>query len=381
MKLAVATYAYPEAPTEARAALAGALVDASIPGGVFVLTTCLRTEVVVVGTAAELEAVLDRLFPSLPHRVQPVVRTDEAAAVHLFRVAAGLDSPIVGEREILQQFRAATRSADERGIDPMLAKLLQGAVATARQVHAKIPFAPHDSIAAVAANLVSDEDCVAVLGAGIMARAVARQLVAADAAPKVIMVARSPERVTVEGIDVWPFERAKEALADLPAVVSATSAKQRLVERAELNELLARRTSHLTLIDMAMPPDFDPDPSHLVQYIDIDELADQAAPQPRVSEAEELACVAAADMYHRSRSHGHVSPVIESLIAAADEIVDESVSRFRGKLDSSEDEAILRQAAHTVARKLLAAPVAYLNNAECSDQAIDAISAAFGVEE
>lgn len=378
MRLATASFAYPDVDNPARAALAARLLDAEIPDGVFVLSTCLRVEVAVEATREKLEEVVSAIFGDAAE--QAVIRVGESAIVHLYRVAAGLESPIVGERDVLTQFRSAVNHAEHHhGVGGLFAKLLESAVAAAREVHRALPPAPHESIAEVAAEVVAPLGEVAVLGSGTMATAVATRLVATGA--DVTVVARSPEKVTIPGVAVVPFESATEFLATSPAIVSATSAKQALVEASDLRAVLGRRTTPLTLVDMAMPPDFEPGRGVPVRYIDIDHLAAMVEPQPRVLAADGLACEAAIDMFHRLSTHADVAPIISALMRDADDVVDRTVARFAGRLGDARDAAVLRQAAHTVARTLLAGPVAHLRRGDLADEAVEGLATAFGLDE
>lgn len=378
MRLATASFAYPQVGNAERASLAARLVSAQIPDGVFVLATCLRVEVAVAAERSVLEGVLFEIFGDVIDTA--TVRTGEAAIVHLYRVAAGLESPIVGERDVLTQFRGAVAHAEEHhGVGGLFAKLLESAVAAAREVHRALPSAPHDSIAEIAAEVVAPLGRVAVFGGGTMASAVASHLVAAGV--DVTIVSRSPEKVAIPGVSVAPFATAIDHLAGSPAIVSATSAKQALVADCELREALDRRTEPLTLVDMAMPPDFEPGPHSPVRYIDIDHLAAMVETQPRVIEADGLACEAAIDMFHRLSTHADVAPIISALMRDADEVVDRTVARFAGRLGDDRDAAVLRQAAHTVARTLLAGPVAHLRRGELADEAVEGLAAAFGIDE
>jgi glutamyl-tRNA reductase len=219
---------------------------------------------------------------------------------------------------------------------------------------------------------------VAVFGSGIMATAVAEGLLQLPAPPAVTVIARQPEKVAVgELVEVWPFQRAAEALSSFPAVISATSAQGRLVDDETMSLAFARRTSPLTLVDMAMPPDFRPAGSPMVSYIDIDALARMADRRPRALEADSFVETAASDAFRQYRDHHEVAPLIEDMMRSADEIVDRTVGRFAGKLGSPTDEAVLRQAAHTVARTLLAGPVSYVKQAD--PETVDVIADVFGV--
>jgi glutamyl-tRNA reductase len=169
-------------------------------------------------------------------------------------------------------------------------------------------------------------------------------------------------------------------LRTFPTVISATSAKRRLIDDVSLAGVVAARKDPLLLIDMAMPPDFTPPETSRVTYLDIDDLARMADRRTRSEGADALVAAAAADAYRQYRDHHEIGPLISGMMDGADLLVEETVRRFSGRLRSPEDETALRQAVHTVARKLLAGPVGYLKKEDRSAEAIDVIADAFGVD-
>ncbi|MDX1449053.1 MAG: hypothetical protein R3246_08305 [Acidimicrobiia bacterium] len=377
-----ASFAYPAVDSTTRARLARASASFQPDGSSFVLNTCLRTEVVVAGDAAVLAERFSAMFGDDADLGAAKIRTDQDAVEHLYRVAAGLESPVRGEREILTQFRQTLATASERGdVSGIFAKLLETAVAVARQARELLPESPHDSMAAVAAQVVGNADRIAVLGSGAMASAVVDALLGLPAPPDVTVVARTPDRVTNPAVSVWHFDRALEAVEHFPALISATSAKRRLVESGPMEEAIGRRSTPLTLIDMAMPPDFSLSSSSLLTYLDIDDLARMAERRPRHDGADDMVRTAAAEAYRAFVDHHQVGPVIGGLTRRADSVVDEVVQRFGGRLSDTEDLAVLRQTAHTVARTLLAGPISYLKDPERAAEAVDVVADAFGVDE
>jgi glutamyl-tRNA reductase len=377
-----ASFAYPQQSGEARAELAKRLAGAGTLDDGFVLSTCLRIEVAVPGTRPSLNKALQALFGDLPDDIQPQIRQGDRAVTHLFRVAAGLESPILGEQEILSQFRQVVLGAEAAGAaEGLFARLLETAVSVGRKTRDLLPSSPHNSMAAVAAQSIGSASRVAVLGSGIMATAVVEGLLQLPAPPQVTVVTRHPEKVTRrEGLEVWAFERATEALM-FPAVVSATSAKRRLVDEETMAAVASNREAPLTLIDMAMPPDFKPPEAVAITYLDIDDLARMAGRRPRAREADSYVETAASDAYREYRDYHKYGPLIGGLMRTADDIVDRTVDRFAGRLGSGDDEAVLRQTAHTVARALLAGPVSYVKQADRSPEAVDVIAEAFGVDD
>ncbi len=382
MELSVASFSYPEHDGATRAEIAGSLLrGASLEEG-FVLSTCLRVEVAVPGANQQLREALTDLLGEVVE-VEPQIRVGEAAATHLYRIAAGLESPILGEQEILTQFRQTLIEAEGAGqVDGLFARFLESAVSVGRQARELIPGSPHNSMAAVAAQAVGTADRVAVLGSGTMAMAVVDGLLLLPAPPLITVVARHPEKVTDrDGIETLPFEQARSVIEEFPAVISATSAKHRLVDDRDLSDAISRRREPLLLVDMAMPPDFKPKVEDEITYIAIDDLARMADRRPRTDEADAFVESAATSAYRNYREHHEVGPLIGGLMSAADEIVDDAVRRFSGRLGDPADEAILRQSAHTVARTLLAGPVSYLKTADRAPEAIDVIADAFGVDD
>ncbi len=381
MHISSVSFAYPEVDGATRADLTRSLQHL-VPSDAFLLSTCLRIELAVGGDLARLEQAVKEAFDDPAVMERGTVRVGEDAIRHLFRVAAGLESPILGEREIFTQFRQAVAAAEDLGrMNGLLAKVMESAIHTGRQARELLPESPHDSLAAVAAQAVGSEEAVAVLGSGLMSNAVVRGLVNLPAPPEIVVVARSPEKVTFGEVEVWPFDRAGEALARFPAVVSATSAKKRLVPDDLLRETLEGRSIPLILVDMAMPPDFSPPDHAPVRYVDIDKLARMAARRPRREDADEMVSASAADVYRKIADHHAVGPVIGDLMRSADDIVDRTVDRFAGRLTDPDDRSVLRQTAHTVARTLLAGPVSYLQSSDRPSEAVDVVADAFGLED
>lgn len=378
MYVSSASFAYPRLDGSARARVAGLLTGAKVPPGVFVLSTCLRVEVAVSGDANLLSEALTELFgDSRP--ASPEIRTGVDAARHLFSVAAGLESPVVGEVEILTQFRQALAPLRHSGAaDGGFLKLLESAVATGRDFRAELGTSPHDTMAALAAQMVGSEARVAVIGSGTMAKAVVGALAGLPAPPEITVVARSPEKVTINGVTVVSMEHLESVLADFGAIVSATAASTQLIEPDRLRRAVSQSDKHPTLVDMAMPPDFVTPPDGPVRYVSIDDLAEMAAQRPRITEGWQRVLEAAESAYDRLAGP-HTGPVIASMLAGADAVVADAVSRFSGRLNDPSDRDVLLQAAHTVARKLMNGPVTAVRSSR-DPQLLEALSAVFADE-
>lgn len=383
-QITAASYAHPHTPAEVRTALA--LDDERLAAAyarirkagidAFVLTTCLRVEVVAVGCERALGRVEELLFGDAP-REPRVVRENQDALKHLYRIAAGLDSPIVGEPEVLGQFRAAVETAVGQGVTGgVLEKVLQQAISVGRTTRKALPTTGPGSLALVATELADGHRQVAVFGAGAMARAAAQAL----GDRTVTLYARRPEAITDLEVEVRHLSEAPIALAEADMVVSATAAKKELFAADVLVDAVTKRTSPLLLIDLAMPPDFRP-PATLekLTYFNIDDLAGHARRLVDVDEAERRVAEAAREHWAKLANHAAVGPVIAAILQEADTAVDEVVERFANRLDV-DDRELLEQMAHTIAHRVLHRPLSYLSRDAHGSEAAPLLAEIFGVD-
>jgi glutamyl-tRNA reductase len=357
--------------------LAAALAE---DGEAVCLSTCNRTELYVVGPDAERRAV-DALVSvsGLPmEELRSVVYrlADEAAALHLFRVAAGLDSLVPGEGEILGQ----VRSAFEVGTTgPVLDRLFRQALHAGKKVRAETAIAESPaSVSAAAAALVQQvfgqlEGCrVLLVGAGHVAELAARSLAARGA--RIAYVAnRSPQRAAElagrfgsEGIAIG---RAADVLGEIDVVVSSTGASGRVLERGEIAAALGSRKGRpLFLIDLAVPRDLDPAIHELdgCYLYDIDDLesvvASSLAGRRREAARAEAIVAEEAESFRDWQASREVVPAIASLRAHAEEIRAAELERARGRLSSSDQEVVESITARIV-DKLLHLPTVRLKEA------------------
>jgi glutamyl-tRNA reductase len=354
--LSSATYAYPHLDGADRACVARRLGQTEVEPGVFVLSTCLRVEVVGPVDASRMAEIVASMMGDADFG--PQLRTGAEAVEHVFRVASGLESPVVGEVEVLTQFRQAVADLKASGsVDGAFLKILETAIATGRSAREILGISPHDTMAAVAAQIVGAAPEVAVIGSGTMASAVLSALAGLPAPLRVTVVARSPEKLAGDDHISLPLDRLDEVLQSFPAVVSATAASTRLMEEDRMSEVLASRSEPLTMVDMAMPPDFSPPAGGLVRYLGIDDLARLAQGRGQTDAVTDHVSSAAAEAHHHYANQDKAVPVIRSIMASAEAAVEETYSRFAGRLSDPADREVLRQAVHTVARKLVDRPV------------------------
>jgi glutamyl-tRNA reductase len=281
------------------------------------LSTCNRVEVYAwaekrpAACSARLERALARaaeikLDDLRPHLTRAV---GQEAVLHLIRVAAGLDSLIVGEDQIRGQVRVALRDAllDGPAVAP-LRGVFERAAESARRIRGATQLAKQPSIAAagvhvlarVVPNGLAGKPAV-VLGAGVIARSALEALLAQDADVHVLnrtpehaqrVVAHFGRRVRVSGLDALPA-----ALEEADVVIGATASQQPIVDESILRASTQRRGGRpLVLLDMAVPRDIDARARSVpgVWLIDLDDLErecplDIADRRAELERAEELA--------------------------------------------------------------------------------------------
>ena len=360
-RLTSLSFAHPAVPAERRAEIARSVNADSQPA--FTLTTCLRIEMAWVGDSDE--AALGTGISA-----DGRYRADEEAFQHLCRVAAGLESPLVGEPEVLGQFRKALALYRQSSFqDASLVRTLDATVGVGRRIRRLLGEEPRGSLAAVAARTAQPYERVAILGSGAMARAT---LAGLDGKVVQVFARRS---VQVGNRQALPWNQAVAALRTFPAVISTYPGKAPIAEG--FKRALGERTTPLLLVDLGMPPAFAPG-DDLVRYVGIDELAAAADGRPARTVDETLK-EDARKTWRRLETPARTSEVIAAMTAVADRAADEEVVRFAQRLRSAADpEPVLRQLAHTVARRVLHSPISYLGSTDLD--AVEVLAEAFGVD-
>src|SRR5581483_11657450 len=275
------------APDEA-AALARELGEAVC------LSTCNRTEVYLATDEPERDEArsVDALaasagVPGAELRPSLYRLRDEAAALHLFRVAAGLDSMVPGEGEILGQVRSAYETG---AAGSFLDRLFRQALHAGKRVRAQTaigenPVSVPAAAAALAEQVFGDlAGCrVLLVGAGRTAELAARSLVSRGASIAFVAnrsLERAAELTGRYGGEALSLERVRDELVCVDVVVSSTSAPGVVLRREDVALALRRRKGRpLFLIDIAVPRDLDPaihDVDGCYLY-DIDDLESVAA--------------------------------------------------------------------------------------------------------
>jgi glutamyl-tRNA reductase len=273
---------------DARERLAAVAQAAPPSDRLVALLTCHRVELyATVPAGSDPRAAVATLLAADPAAVAATtVRTGRDAALHLFRVALGLDSQIVGEQQIAGQVRRLYGSARERGIDPVLASLLQRALHLARSVRAATPLG---TVRRSVGSLAVDEALrhvpdplrsrALVIGAGEMGKLAARALAQRVGALVIANrdAAKAAELAAPLGARAASLTDLPRALAESDVVISAADTRGEVLTLAVLAERVKARP--LAVVDIAVPRSVAAEARALpgLSYRDVDDLAGGSA--------------------------------------------------------------------------------------------------------
>ena len=326
-----------DAGLDARERAAQALEQRPLARERFALSSCHRVEVY--GLAVEaVDGNLAMLFPS-------VLRGDEAVARHLFRLACGLDSVVVGERQVLGQLRRAHDAARlGSALHGDLSELVRRALHIGRRVRALGMLPSGGSLGSLAVEKIVSgltaprNAAVLIIGAGEIGALAARALRARVA--RVTVANRDRERAQALasriGADVADLADLDRALTGVDAVISAADTRGAVLTR----ERLARRLDRgaLLLIDVAVPRSVADDARTLagLRYLTVDDLQDLPTPTANVAAVERI-CDREAAAYVVWRRERQAGPAIRALRERGESIRRARVRRALAKLHHLDD--------------------------------------------
>ncbi|MFN4115864.1 MAG: glutamyl-tRNA reductase [Inhella sp.] len=341
------------------------------------LSTCNRTEVYVAGSSQLAEPALAWLADraSLPLetlKAHSYVHHDEAAARHAFRVAAGLDSMVLGEPQILGQFKEAVRQAGEAGtLGTTLHQLFQRGFQVAKEVRTCTEIGSHSiSMAAAAVRLAGqlfeDLERIAVLfvGAGEMVELAATHFAARNPRRLAVMnrtAARGAALAHRFNGESLPLGQLADHLHEFDAVISCTASSDILIGRATVEKALrARRRRPIFMVDLAVPRDIDPAVAELddVFLYAVDDLSSivQSAGEKRqaaVAQAEAIIETGVQGFAHW-QAERHSVPLIQALQQQVDAWQAQGLAKARRQLAKGEPvDEVLGGFANQFAHRLL----------------------------
>jgi len=326
---------------------------------------------------------------------------EDGAAEHLFAVAAGLDSMVLGEPQILSQVREAhRRSRAEDAAGPVLTALFHSAARAGRRVRAETGVGAAPDAFVEAGTRLAEETLgelagkrAVVIGAGQMSARAAKHLRSREVGP-VRVLNRSPERAQALAerteAEHGDLTGLAEALARADLVISATGASGVVVDEATVRDAMRGRDRPLFVLDLAVPRDVEPSVGSIegVRLINIEGLRDVLAAAAETSEdiakANRIVDEEVRRFSVRRRSE-HLAPLIRALRERGDAVLAAELSRFRSELAAlTPDE---REAVEALARgivsKLLHDPIVRLKELSgpgADDAYARALAELFGIE-
>jgi glutamyl-tRNA reductase len=353
------------------------------------VSTCNRTELYVAAPAVKPQELAAPVLDFLAGHAQVAsgqlqhhtyLREDREAARHAFRVAAGLDSMVLGEPQILGQMKQAVREADTAGtLGTTLHQLFQRSFSVAKEVRSTTEIGAHSvSMAAASVRLASElfEDLrqmkVLFVGAGEMIELVATHFAARE--PRAMAVAnRTLERgealAARWGAEVLRLADLPSRLHEFDAVISCTASTLPIIGLGAVERALkARRRRPIFMVDLAVPRDIEPEVAALndVYLYTVDDLAAvvQSGGERRMAAVERAEAIVDAGV----QSFAHwldqraAVPLIKALNRQADEWRDVELARARRLLAKGEDiEAVLEALSRGLTHKMMHGTLAELH--------------------
>jgi glutamyl-tRNA reductase len=362
---------------EAITKLLADLISAEHVNEALVLATCNRLEVhadvrkfhggvqevsdrLAAHTGVDLEVLTEHLY----------VHYEDRAVQHLFAVAAGLDSMVVGEQQILGQLRAALNLARaEHAVGRTLGSVVDTALRVGKRAHSEtdIDRAGRSLVSVgigIAPTAIGDlaGKTALVIGAGSMSSLAATEL-RARGIGRLSIVNRTPERAErlASRVDGRPLAMVAldSAIREADLVVSCTGAVGTVVTAASLSD---RGGRPVFVLDLALPRDVEPSAAALpgVTVANLDSLRDVLAGAAVEHDIEAVRHIVTDEVgsYLAKQRADRVAPTVVALRERAQQVVDAELTRLLGRLPQA-DEAVTRELRTTVERvvdKLLHAP-------------------------
>jgi len=357
---------------------------------VVILSTCNRVEIYALAERYHGGYQDIREFLAMHSGLPPEVVADhiyayhdDEAVRHLFSVAGGLDSAVLGEHEILGQVRNAWELArDEGTVGSILGPLFRHALETGKRARTETAIARGiASVSQAAVAMAGDHTdglagrAVLVVGAGEMGEGMVKNLAKAGAA-EVLVANRTWERATrladACGGRAVPLDELADALVKVDLMITTTGAQDLILEASQVDTLVERRGDHqLVIVDVAVPRDVDPAVRDIagITLLDMDDIGtfvdEQCTGRTRAVSNVTAIVDHEVERYQSITSAREVAPLVSELRRKAEEVRQEEMQRYSAKLvDLTPKE---RQAVESITKgminKLLHEPTVRLKDA------------------
>ena len=357
---------------------------------VVLLSTCNRTEIYARSTkfhsaVSDVLEFLSEQGSAPPEDFSEHLYTyyDDSAVSHLFGVAAGLDSMILGESEILGQVRDAWQLAETEGASGQaMARVFRHAIVLGKRVRTETAIGRRALSISSAAVALAERTMfslrgrsVLILGAGDVAEGLGRALVSAGVGEVVVANRTHTRAVALAerlGGRAVPLGDLQDVLTTVDVLLTATDSTEVHVERADVEAVMERRGGvPLLIVDVAVPRDVDPGAASVpgVTLHDVDDLHQltEAALDERRREVATVREIIGEELerFQADRAARQVAPLITSLRDHAESVRQAELTRFRSKLEALDPEArqIVDALTQGIVNKLLHEPTVRLKDA------------------
>jgi glutamyl-tRNA reductase len=343
-----------------------------------VLSTCMRTEIYVVagrfhGAISDMRNFLTDWANTEPERFSDHLYSfyEDGAASHLFQVAAGIDSAVLGEGEVLGQVRHAWHAAEKEGAaGPVLGRLFRHALEVGKRARSETAIARGiTSLSQAAVAMAADRlgglegRTILVLGAGEMGEGMAHALAAVPGIAQVLVANRTWTKAAAlaKRFGGRPVELGglPAALEEADLLLTSTGAPGVFVEAGDLEAVLpARRGRSLLVVDIAVPRDVDPAVGQLpdVTLLNMDDLKAfvDAAMAERRNEIPAVNRIVAEEVgrFVDLTAEREMAPLVAKLRDRAEELRVAELRKYRRRLAGLDDEQ--HAAVEALTRGLLA---------------------------
>ncbi len=372
-----------------------------------VVSTCNRTEIYSIGPKPSREQVR-RWLQDIGHLTTAEIDEHcyvferEQSVRHLFRVAGGLESLVLGESQILGQLKESWQLAREAGgVGKVMDRLFQHAFASAKRVRSKTGIGEHPVSVAYTTVLLAkqifgalDGKTVILVGAGEMVELCGRHL--QDRGVSSLVIAnRSLDRAVALADQ---FGAHAIALADLPGMlhkadilISSTASQQPVISYASVKAALKRRRNQpMFLVDIAVPRDIEPatgalESVYLYTIDDLQQVVDRnLSERSRAAETASGDVDLAVDEFMRWLNGARAAVYLRKLHNHARKNSEELVAKTLRKIAAGKDpEQAITQLANTLSKRILHLPSTRLRQAaeEQDDELLEVASRLFKPEE
>ena len=378
---------------------------------VVLLSTCNRTEIYARSTkfhsaVSDVLEFLSEQGSAPPEDFSEHLYTyyDDSAVSHLFGVAAGLDSMILGEDEILGQVRGAWQLAEAEGASGQaMARVFRHAIELGKRVRTDTAIGRRALSVSSAAVALAERTMfslrgrsVLILGAGDVAEGLGRALIAAGVGEVVVANRTHARAVALAerlGGRAVPLGDLQDVLTSVDVLLTATDSTEVHVERADVEAVMERRGGvPLLIVDVAVPRDVDPGAAQIpgVTLHDVDDLHQltEAAMDERRREVDTVREIIGEELerFQTDRAAREVAPLVTSLRDRAEAVRQSELLRFRTKLGGLDEESrnTVDALTHGIINKLLHEPTVRLKEAAGTARGelySDALSSLFDIRE